>query len=726
MPKLPTAEEVFGSRPTPRAQRNIVGYDTSAISQANIRAGQTIENAGQGMVQLGVNLLDEKERGREKAERERERAEAKLERENLKSDSILEARARSDYLLKALELKERVRSDPTFKVDDGLAEFSKIKQNYAGGFKTPEGAAAFDVYDRNTLADLKYDLGGVILQRQQNAFLADLDDQDAKLAVAMSQSKDLNEIAEISKVRRRLNQSKRAIPGINEDELRKRDRSISQEIGLAYYNALTDEEKQRVLFGDEYYDSEKPAGADYTSVVRSIESAGSGDLEAQNPNSTAKGRYQWIDSTARKYGLLGKDFDYRGDAEKEEAAFKQFTEDNRVALNSALGRMPTDAELYLAHQQGAGGAAKLLSDPDAKAIDVVGGDAVLLNGGNEDMTAGEFANKWISKYEEKAGAVSQSYKGTPLEVLDYDTIGKLRETFKSEMKAKEKAALDALEIPKLTKIQNENELLSSIVNNTALPAQEKIIQIRKADLAGSVRSEWASNAVALINAQKPIDENIPPEQKAAAFLEASDLQRELYFLAGENGENILSPNVLGKFEKYRDEVFKRVSDGRLTPSEGQKFLEGVTNAIDSAIEAKKTGGDNALFSAPGINDYNYYALQYVDQYLKNIGHGSNVALKRDIFSKFSSYLPNGEYKSTGNWVNDEQLLQVAVSQAIKATNIRNYIGKIDPENPPNAVIPTQNNVRTEHIFATEDEVDAANLEDGTIVSVGGKLMRYRK
>ena len=39
-----------------------------------------------------------------------------------------------------------------------------------------------------------------------------------------------------------------------------------------------------------------------------------------------------------------------------------------------------------------------MSNPTAKAVDIVGAEAVRLNGGNADMTAGEFANLWLDKY----------------------------------------------------------------------------------------------------------------------------------------------------------------------------------------------------------------------------------------------------------------------------------------------------------------------------------------
>ena len=45
--------------------------------------------------------------------------------------------------------------------------------------------------------------------------------------------------------------------------------------------------------------------------------------------------------------------------EQAEAFIHKFTGDNLAQLTKALGRAPTSAEVYLAYQQGAAGAAKI-------------------------------------------------------------------------------------------------------------------------------------------------------------------------------------------------------------------------------------------------------------------------------------------------------------------------------------------------------------------------------
>lgn len=115
------------------------------------------------------------------------------------------------------------------------------------------------------------------------------------------------------------------------------------------------------------------------------------DPAAHNP-SGASGLFQFMPATARQYGLANP-FDATASAD----AAARLAKDNAAYLFRKLGRAPSVGELYLAHQQGAGGAAKLLANPGALAKDVVGLQAVIQNGGRADMTAGEFANLWVGK-----------------------------------------------------------------------------------------------------------------------------------------------------------------------------------------------------------------------------------------------------------------------------------------------------------------------------------------
>ncbi|WP_375646664.1 transglycosylase SLT domain-containing protein [Bartonella sp. TT29SHDZB] len=140
----------------------------------------------------------------------------------------------------------------------------------------------------------------------------------------------------------------------------------------------------------------------YLYRVAQVESGG--NPNARNPRSSAGGLYQFIDSTAKQYGLQD-----RFDPMQAADAMGRFTRDNRNHLSRLLGRAPSEAELYLAHQQGAGGAARLLQNPHANAAQIVGSNAVGLNGGNNAMRASDFVNRVLQMYGGK-----KSYGARPI------------------------------------------------------------------------------------------------------------------------------------------------------------------------------------------------------------------------------------------------------------------------------------------------------------------------
>ncbi len=140
-------------------------------------------------------------------------------------------------------------------------------------------------------------------------------------------------------------------------------------------------------------DGFSPAGL---ARVAQIESGG--NPNAVNAGSKAAGLMQFVPSSWQQYGQ-GSPFDPQASAD----AAQRMAADNKKALTGALGRAPTDAELYLAHQQGAGGAAALLANPNARAADIVGMSAVISNGGSPNMTAGQFASKWINQFNRTGG-----------------------------------------------------------------------------------------------------------------------------------------------------------------------------------------------------------------------------------------------------------------------------------------------------------------------------------
>ena len=108
------------------------------------------------------------------------------------------------------------------------------------------------------------------------------------------------------------------------------------------------------------------------------------DPNAKNPRSPAAGLFQFMPATAAQYGLEDP---YDPIASIDAAG--RFTRDNMEYLRTQLGREPQIQDLYIAHQQGMGGAVKILQNPDADLAQLVGRQEAELNAGG-GLTAGQF------------------------------------------------------------------------------------------------------------------------------------------------------------------------------------------------------------------------------------------------------------------------------------------------------------------------------------------------
>lgn len=142
------------------------------------------------------------------------------------------------------------------------------------------------------------------------------------------------------------------------------------------------------------HEESKAGGVDPIAMetLADVETGGRFNANAQNPNSSAGGLFQFVDGTWDQYGGGGNKHDPRANT----IAAVRLARDNANTLEK-FGVKPTAGNLYLAHQQGAGTAARLLANPNAPAEAVIGPQAFRLNGGRPGMTAGQFAQMWTSK-----------------------------------------------------------------------------------------------------------------------------------------------------------------------------------------------------------------------------------------------------------------------------------------------------------------------------------------
>lgn len=159
------------------------------------------------------------------------------------------------------------------------------------------------------------------------------------------------------------------------------------------------------------------ASAQYPLVSQSYLATTAQYESGMNPNawnkSGAAGLFQFMPSTAAQYGLTNP-----YDPEASTFAAAKFANSNATYLMNKLGFAPSDDQLYLAHQQGAAGAAGLLANPDAPASSIVGYQAVYQNlpssmkGQAGSMTAAEFAKVQSDAYAKRGGATGNTGAAT--------------------------------------------------------------------------------------------------------------------------------------------------------------------------------------------------------------------------------------------------------------------------------------------------------------------------
>lgn len=160
-------------------------------------------------------------------------------------------------------------------------------------------------------------------------------------------------------------------------------RKYSEEDVIWLMNNIADNsETDNLFYGQEGGMIEPPEN--YYRTLAQIESGNNPNARAKT--SSAAGLYQFTegtwDSLVKDLGL-NYTLDDRLDPEKSRKVVEEFTKRNEKSLRNKLGRNPNEAELYLAHFSGAGGARKLLdtigTNPEALVTDFVSKAALKAN-----------------------------------------------------------------------------------------------------------------------------------------------------------------------------------------------------------------------------------------------------------------------------------------------------------------------------------------------------------
>lgn len=132
--------------------------------------------------------------------------------------------------------------------------------------------------------------------------------------------------------------------------------------------------------------------------------------------SSARGHFQITDDT---WTSLGGQPGERGDAGRQIELGVKNLKEHTDRLRAKLGREPEPWEVYVAHQQGAGGGPELLTaDRSARAAGIVGVTALTNNGVPPDATVGQFLDKWKANYADAAKRVKVPDGKVPVTPID--------------------------------------------------------------------------------------------------------------------------------------------------------------------------------------------------------------------------------------------------------------------------------------------------------------------
>lgn len=385
-PRLPTT---LGDQNAPRAPRGIHGYDATSLYEAQINAA-----------------------------REMRRVSGKLDEKVEKANEFDYARARSHYLQSAMAVEAELAQDNDWstyesryqeKMEKAMGEAANIindgtmreKFEIETGLDLAKGIYGMKGKAREKEADFGRSETDEILENNKKGYLDAIGRGDEKTATALLKNSQ-------SLVQGAVNRNYYSM-----EEAGKKRRTYVDGVIEDRIFMMDDADKVKMFAPEKVEDAMglmKPVAMkngispEYLYKTAHIETGGTFDPNAVNPASGATGLMQFMPGTAKQYKL-----DDPTDPRASINAAAQLAADNKRALSKRLGREPTDAELYLAHQQGAGGAGALLTRPNDNAVDILtdvyDGDrqlaekAVTQNGGNFDMTGAQFAEQWTSKYD---------------------------------------------------------------------------------------------------------------------------------------------------------------------------------------------------------------------------------------------------------------------------------------------------------------------------------------
>lgn len=389
MAQLPTT---VGKMAIPQSDRRLTRISTGASDQANINAART-NAAGLGRIAEGLGDIS-----------------ASLEKVEQGKQELAYQDARAKFLISKAHADAAFDEDTQWQTQENRYNetLGKTRGDLAAGITNPEYRKRFE-------ADTAVDMATGSIGIRRNAREKEVNQGVASLNNLVQQNVDAAVAARDPADREKfLQSSMSAIDGavaaryISPETAVESKRKVAQSYSTRYFETVGPETALTQLIPNSPQTGQVDQQVMLSNDAEILQRIS--DLERDhddpwkaNEITGAWGPLQIHPKTAAEFGLTPES----SEAEYMKTALTIYNR-NKTSLTSALGRTPTPGELYLAWQQGPAGAAALLGNPDKPAIAALlpkyDGDlniarqAIVNNGGTENMTAGQFTQLWEQKF----------------------------------------------------------------------------------------------------------------------------------------------------------------------------------------------------------------------------------------------------------------------------------------------------------------------------------------
>lgn len=431
------------------------------------------------------------------------------------------------------------------------------------------------------------------------------------------------------------------------------------------------------------------AGVSGTLVDRIIGVESGGNPNAQNPESTATGLGQFIESTwlrmfkqyfpDRAAGMTNAAIlALRTDADASRAMVQLYIEENARSLQAA-GIAINDANLYLAHFLGPGGARDLIgSAPGTVANDVLGSGQISANASILDGKTREEVIAWAQRkvgISERELAVAETIQQSE------------RERAEEARKEAERRAEAAQEFHDQTAAGIAQEQFELSIADQQVVAREQALAIREAELAAAeagttLSAEERANILATVEAkyrQQQIDEatadsaerRAEAEERINALMEHRDSLKTQLDAAVEGGETEAAEELRLKIEEINGQLETAITNAQNMWSAvgGEQGDAAVARLEALRIKAAEFGqeADQAYFSWAKVGELLVNGLTSAfDTFAQAVANGTSIGeAARDAFLSFASDFLRQIA---------QMIIKQAIFNALKGTGLGGFLG----------------------------------------------------